>query len=297
MTVLVTGATGFIGSHLVNQLKKTDRVVALERDHLRDKWLLEALEGCVTVRGDIRDTRLLKRVLADYEVDKVYHLASQAIVRHAYYNPTETFDANVMGTVAVLDACRLLGVEKVLVMSTDKVYGDQTDAQVWSHFRISEPYGTSKICADLIAQTFAKVYGMKVVIPRSCNAYGYDPYNDRIIPNTIRACIRGKDPIIYKEDPSARQYIYVEDLAGALILLMNSYEGIHNIASRDVETQEEVVLEVLKHFPERKPVYIERGRTPEIWRQSMKVVNWLEPKTSFEEGIKLTVERFKEYGC
>lgn len=305
MMCLVTGAGGFIGSHLVNVLKSYSdyEVVVLLRDYVPKRWVNEALQGCVLVHGDIRSLPLLKRVITDYGVEWVFHLASQAIVKQAALNPLETFDSNIIGTVNVLEACRQLDVKKVLIQSTDKVYGNVLDATEETPLRATEPYSASKVAADVIAQSYMKTYGMGMVIPRSCNVYGLD-YSSRIIPNTVRSCLRGEPPIIYEgEKGTARQYIYVDEEVETLIFLMERFDGVVNIPG-DYKTQEEVVLEVLKHFPSLEPRYVAREAPKEIQRQSMLghlgLLEWMVsergiPKTGFEEGIRRTINRFQLY--
>lgn len=299
MTVLVTGASGFIGSHLVKRLTDDDeKVVSLVHDSpVWTRWLKESVKPTIKVHGDIRDSHFLRRVLNQYEVDKVYHLAAQSIVKRAYKDPVNTFDINVMGTVKLLEACRQLDVEKMIIQSTDKIYGNQIDATLESPLRATEPYGSSKIAADVAAQTFAETYGMNIVISRSCNCYGYDLAN-RIVSNTVRSCLRGESPVIYKDDKSERQYIYVKDLVDALKHLMDhTVPGICNICTSDVLNQEEVVLKILECFPQLKPRYVEKPDIKQIRSQSMTPVllNW-GPRYSFKEGIGLTIVTFRTYG-
>ena len=296
MRVLVTGATGFIGSHLCKALAdKGHEVIALVRDVRPSRWLREALRSCVKVRGDVTDYFSILRPINHYEVDAVAHLAAMSIVKTAYKDPINCFRTNVMGTIHVLEACRQIGVEKVLIQSTDKVFGNQIGATKDSRLIPTEPYGTSKICTDVAAQCFMNTYGMNIVITRCCNVYGFDPFNNRIVPNTVKACLRGESPIIYKGDTSSRQYIYIDDVVNSMICLIeNDVKGIFNIASHYVRNQEEVVLEILRHFPGLKPKYVEKPRLKEIHHQSM-VPDLPEKCTSFSEGIRLTIEKFKEY--
>jgi len=298
MRVLVTGATGFIGSHLCYELKKREfEVVALCRNIKPWRWLDEALEDCIMAFGDVTNQNQLRSIIARYEVDQIYHLAAHSIVKTAYKDPVGVFHTNIIGTANILEVARQTDIEKVLVMSTDKVYGNQENVDIDAPLIPTEPYGTSKICQDLIAQTFINTYGMKIIIPRSCNAYGYDLSN-RIIPNTIRACLKGESPIIYKGEKSKRQYIYIEDLVDALIhLMLNHNIGIFNIATQDILTQEQVVKRILEFFPHLKPRYVPRKRYLEIKHQSMKctVPNW-KPAHSFEEGIEKTIAAFKKWG-
>lgn len=293
----VTGCSGFIGSHLSKALTdKGEEVVGLVRDIVPSKWLDEALENVIKVKGDLRDFCLLKRILNQYEIEKVYSLGAQSIVSQSLKNPIETFDTNVMGTVKILEACRQLDIERVLIQSTDKVYGGGLNKGVNSPLNPVEPYGTSKACCDLIAQNFMKSYGMQIIISRPCNAFGYDK-NSRIIPNTIRSCLRGENPLIWQGEETKRQYIFVKDLVQALIFLVEKVGfGIFNIATPDVKTPEEVVMEILKHFPKLKPKYLRRERPKEISQQSMRFDNfgWIS-KYTFEVGIEATVEKFKKY--
>ncbi|GAH26504.1 unnamed protein product, partial [marine sediment metagenome] len=125
-------------------------------------------------------------------------------------------EGDVMGTTAVLEACRQLEVERVLIMNTDKVYGEKLGATVEDPYQPGEPYATSKSCQGFIAWSYMDTYDMDVVIPHSCNAFGYDPYSSRIFPNTIKACMRGEQPLIFENDSSIREYVYIDDLVGAL---------------------------------------------------------------------------------
>jgi len=301
MNAFITGATGFIGSHLCTKLKKTSKVVALFRDIYPSPWgdwLKEALSDCVLIRGDILDEKLIRRIIADYEPVQVYHLASQAIVKTAIKDPTNTFETNIMGTVNILEACRQVDVDKLMVMSTDKVYGNKMSATEDDPLVSTGIYETSKACQDLVAQAYMKTYDIPMVIPRSCNCYGYD-LAPRIVTNTIRACMRGDPPIIYEGEETNRQYIYVEDLCEALAHLMKhpTYKGIYNIATDDILTQKQVVETICRFFP-ISPQLVKREKPIlEIRSQSMKAhtFGW-SPKYTFEKGIQATIERFQKYG-
>jgi len=299
--IFVTGASGLIGSHLVSKLKERNKVICLVRDFLPSpwvKWISEALTPSVYVRGDISDDKLIRRILAEYEIDHVYHLASQAIVKTALKDPLGTFQTNIMGTVNLLEACRQIQPEKILVMSTDKIYGDRLNAEADDPAVAGGPYETSKSCQDLIAQSYMETCDMPIVIPRSCNAYGYD-LSPRIIPNTIRSCLKGEPPIAYEGEETKRQYVYVEDLVSALIHLMSHapYRGIYNIATNDFLSQKLVVIEICKFFP-LTPRFTKRDKPiKEIKSNSMVCSNFgWKPKYSFSQGIQKTIEAFKKYG-
>jgi len=301
--ILVTGATGFIGSHLVSKLQKENNVLILGRDQPPSpwtNWLSTALNHCASARGNILNQNLIRRLLAEYNIEIVYHLAAQAIVSAALKDPFGTLKTNILGTTTVLEACRQIDVEKVLFLSTDKVYGERekaVDAIVDDPVVAGGPYETSKSCADLIAQGYLRTYDMNIVIPRSCNAYGYD-LSKRIIPNTIRSCLRGEAPVAYEPDNTQRQYIYVEDLADALIhLAKHAYKGNYNIATNDILTQKQVVIEICKYFS-ISPKFLKRERPiKEIKFSSMlcSEFGW-KPQHTFSEGIQETIRRFKKFG-
>jgi len=305
LKVLVTGGSGFIGSHLVERLT-SDRyeIVVLVRDVLPSpwgNWLNEALKGAIQVRGDILDFNVLRRAVSDYECEAIFHLAAQAVVRKAQADPSTTIQTNVLGTLNVLEVSRQLDVPFTYIMSTDKVYFEGMDKKEEDALQAGEIYGTSKAMADLLAQSYAKTYGLKIAIGRACNCYGYD-LSPRIIPNTIKSCLKGENPIIYRGEETLRQYIYVNDLVTAIIhLAENRLTGIYNIATDDILTQEQVVLKILENFPTIKPKYVQREKpVKEIQKQSMdwnkiKNTGW-KPKYSFEAGIKETIEKFKTYG-
>jgi len=303
ISVLVTGASGFIGSHFASEMKKANRVIVLVRDVIPSpwaNWLNQALDGCVLVRGDILDANLLRRILAEYSVDSVVHFAAQSLVSVALKDPKTTFYINIEGTVNLLEACRQTDIEKIYVQSTDKVYGERTDAKEEDPLVSTGIYESSKSCQDLVAQAFAETYGLNIIIGRASNTYGYD-LAKRIIPNTIKSCLRGEPPIIFQEEHTLRQYIYVEDLVDAIAhLTMKKANGIYNIATDDILTQEQVVTKICKYFP-LTPKLVKRDKPlKEIQKQSvnwskLKAFGW-KPKHSFEEAIKITIERFRKYG-
>jgi CDP-glucose 4,6-dehydratase len=222
----VTGATGLVGSWLVRRLldAKAD-VVCLIRDWAPHSELVRSglIERVKVVRGDVRDQALLERILGEYEVATVLHLAAQTIVTIANRNPVSTFESNVAGTWALLEACRRSpAVKQVVLASSDKAYGDheQLPYTETTPLQGRHPYDVSKSCADLLAQSYAATYGLPVTITRCGNFYGGGDLNwNRIIPGTIRSLLRGQRPIIRSDGLYIRDYFYVEDGAAAYMLL------------------------------------------------------------------------------
>ena len=221
--VLVTGASGLLGSWLVARLlEQGARVVVLLRDLVPDALLETSGDRrrATTVLGDVRDGGLVERVLAEYEIDAVFHLAAQTIVEHAARNPVGTFRSNIEGTWEVLDACRRSGrTTRIVVASSDKAYGEQQELPYREEQPLqgSHPYDVSKSCTDLIAQSYAWTYGLPVVVTRCGNLYGGGDLNfNRLIPGSIRDALSGRAPTLRSDGTPLRDYLYVEDAARRL---------------------------------------------------------------------------------
>ena len=223
---LVTGATGFLGYWLTDTLVSagTD-VVCLVRDRVPQCELMRSrlVDRVKLVRGDVQDQELMERVLGEYEIDTIFHVAAQTIVSIANRNPISTFDTNIRGTWSVLEACRRSpAVKQIVIASSDKAYGDQEKLPYDESTPLEgrHPYDVSKSCADLIAQTYAKTYDLPLLITRCGNFYGGGDLNwNRIVPGTIRSILRDQRPVIRSDGSYIRDYFYVEDGAAAYIHL------------------------------------------------------------------------------
>jgi len=221
-----------VGSWVVRRLLELEAdVVCLLRDWVPESELVQAdLIGQTNlVRGEVQDQAVLERVLGEYEVDTVIHLAAQTIVGVANRNPISTFESNIAGTWRLLEACRRSPlVRQVVLASSDKAYGDQdvlpyTEATA---LQGRHPYDVSKSCADLIAQSYAVTYGTPVAITRCGNFFGGGDLNwSRLVPGTIRSVLRGLRPVIRSDGKSVRDYFYVEDGAAAYLMLAERLAG------------------------------------------------------------------------
>ena len=196
-SVFVTGASGLLGGWLSKQLlEKGANVTVLLRDWVPACEFVQQkeFERVNTVRGDIRDAALLERVLGEYEVEIVFHLAAQAIVGIANRNPISTFESNIQGTWNLLEACRRAPkIQAVLVASSDKAYGDQPVLPYTEEMPLqgNHPYEVSKSCADLITQAYITSYNLPAAITRCGNFYGGGDLNwNRVVPGTIRSVVR-----------------------------------------------------------------------------------------------------------
>ena len=249
---LVTGATGLVGGWLVRRLHELGAdVVCLVRDWVPQSELARTglLERVKVVRGDVCEQALLERALGEHEIDTVFHLAAQTIVGIANRNPVSTFEANIQGTWALLEACRRSPqVHQIVVASSDKAYGDQ-DILPYNEetpLQGQHPYDVSKSCADLIAHTYAKSYDLPVTITRCGNFYGGGDLNwNRIVPGTIRSLLRGQRPVIRSDGQFVRDYFYVEDGAAAYVLLAERLAANPSLRGEAFNFSNEIQVTVL----------------------------------------------------
>ncbi|WP_420143097.1 NAD-dependent epimerase/dehydratase family protein [Sphingobium sp.] len=225
-TCLVTGATGFLGGSLVAELiAQGAEVVALVRDMVpQSRFQAEGLSNrAKVVRGPLEEYEVIERALNEYAVDTVFHLGAQAIVGVANRNPISTFEANIKGTWVLLEACRRVGtVERIVIASSDKAYGDHTTLPYQEDFALQgrHPYDVSKSCADLIALSYAQTYRLPIAITRCGNLFGPGDLNsNRIVPGTCLAAIDGTRPVIRSDGSPVRDYVYVEDIVQGYLLL------------------------------------------------------------------------------
>lgn len=313
-SVLVTGATGLVGGWLVKRLVAAGAsVVAIVRDWVPQAELVQTglLEAVTSVRGDICDQAFLERVLGEYEVTTVVHLAAQAIVGIANANPISTFESNIAGTWRLLEACRRSPrVKQIVLASSDKAYGDAPELPYTEEtpLRGRHPYDVSKSCADLIAQSYFATYGLPVAITRCGNFYGGGDLNwNRIVPGTIRAVLRGDAPVIRSDGQFVRDYFYVEDGAAAYMhlaeqLAMRTELAGHafNFSNENQVTVLDLVRRILAALDsELEPVVLGQA-SHEIRKQHLSaakartMLGW-RPLYSLEEGISRTVTWYKNH--
>ncbi len=231
-TSFVTGATGFVGANLVAELlERGSAVVCLERDETQPNSLdlLKLREKVTVIRGAVDDLPLMSRILNEYEIDAVFHLAAQALVGAANRSPVSTFESNIRGTYLLLEACRLSStVKRIVVASSDKAYGSHTILPYSEDFKLNAlfPYDVSKACTDLISQSFAHTFDLPVAVTRSANIYGPADANlSRIIPGTILSVINGERPIIRSDGTPVRDFIFTEDIVSGYLLLAENIDA------------------------------------------------------------------------
>jgi CDP-glucose 4,6-dehydratase len=312
--VFVTGATGLVGGWLVKRILGVGAdVVCLVRDWVPQSEIVRtcSIDRVKVVRGEIRDQALLERVLGEYEITTVIHLAAQTIVGIANRNPVSTFETNIGGTWALLEACRRSPtVKQIVLASSDKAYGEHATlpCDEATSLQGCHPYDVSKSCADLIAHTYAKVYGLPVVITRCGNFYGGGDLNwNRIVPGTIRSVLRGQRPVIRSDGKYVRDYFYVEDGAAAYMLLAEQLAQDSNLAGQAFNFSNETQLTVLgmvetimKLMGSALVPDIRNEAAHEISRQYLsaakarRILDW-KPLFGLEDGLRKTIEWYRAF--
>ena len=312
--VMVTGASGFLGGWLVKRLLGAGAdLVCPVRDWVPGSQLIseKLTERVNLVRGDITDQGLMERVLGEYEVRTVFHLAAQTIVTIANRNPVSTFESNIRGTWSLLEACRRSpGIEQVVIASSDKAYGDQDSLPYNEDLPLKGiyPYDVSKACADLLAQSYAKTSGLPAVITRCGNFFGGGDLNwNRIVPGTIRSVLRGQRPVIRSDGQYIRDYFYIEDGAAAYMLLAEKLAEKPELAGGAFNFSNEIQMTVLE-LVEKILAVINSDLEPDVRDEvsheirhqylsagkARRLLGW-EPLFGLEEALQRTVKWYREH--
>jgi CDP-glucose 4,6-dehydratase len=302
--VFVTGATGLVGQWLTRALiAKGANLVLLVRDGV--PVMFDFAHSCNIIRGDVTDQPLMERILNEYDVEAIYHLAAMSIVQYGNELPREAYRTNVLGTVSLLEAARNVKPgARIAIASSDKAYGeaDHLPYTEDTPLRGRNPYDCSKTCQDLIAQSYQLTQGLNVAISRCGNIYGGGDLNwNRLIPNTIRRLIRGDAPVVYGTGDETRDLFYVEDVVAAyLTLIERNASGPYNFSTGEELTVRSVIETICRLMD--KPVHYQtlnqmRGQIPNQVLDSTRArteLGW-QPLYSLEDGLRLTIEWYREY--
>lgn len=310
----VTGATGFLGSHLTGMLADQGaQVVVLVRDQVPPTPLHQAWEHRVTVvAGDITDQPLLERLLGEYEILTVFHLAAQTVVGVANRNPVSTFDANIRGTWTLMEAARRSPlVEQVAVASSDKAYGAQPVLPYTEDMPLLavHPYDVSKACTDMLTFGYHQVFGVPASVTRCGNFFGPGDTNwNRLVPGSIRSLLRGESPVIRSDGSPIRDYIYIEDAAAAYLQLAEVMASDPRTVGQAFNFSTESQLNVLEFFdlireavgrPDIAPD-VRASARHEIQHQYLSaekaraMLGW-KPRYSVPEALAQTVEWYRAF--
>jgi CDP-glucose 4,6-dehydratase len=313
-SVFVTGAYGLLGGWLVKALLDRDAfVTVLRRDAVAASALaLEGTEGEVNVvRGDLCDTLLMERVLNEYEVDTVFHLAAQTIVGVANRAPLSTFETNIRGTWILLEACRHAGVQRTIVAASDKAYGahDELPYREGLALKARHPYDVSKAAADMLARSYWHTFSLPVAVTRFANLYGGGDLNlSRLVPETVLAAIEGRRPIIRSDGTPQRDFLYVEDAVAAYLAICELLEDRRGAGEafnagggrpRSVVEVAELICQIAGTGvePDVRGTGTPPGEIARQWVDSGKLrarTGW-EPRVELEEGLRRTIAWYRKY--
>ena len=310
--VLVTGADGFIGSHLTEQLiKEGCKVRAFVFYNSFNSWgWLDSLDPEVLSQveifaGDIRDPNGVRQAMKG--VDVAFHLAALIAIPFSYHSPDSYVDTNIKGTLNVLQAARDLSCERLLVTSTSEVYGTARYVPIDEDhpFQGQSPYSASKIGADRLAESFYRSFGLPVTIVRPFNTYGPRQSARAVIPTLITQMISGRDSIKLGALSPTRDFVFATDTAAGFLAIAKSEEAIGeeiNIAT-DTEISIGNLAEKLKYLtdsnavitsdeprmrPEKSEVFRLRGSSAKITR----LTTW-RPAYDLDQGLAATVSWFR----
>lgn len=313
---LVTGAGGFVGSWLANELvaQGADVVCLLYERHRRRPTNLDLLgEGATIVWGDLTDPASVQEAVLGQEVDSCFHLAAQPLVGVANDSPVPTFETNVLGTWTLLEACRQApSIERVVVASSDKAYGDQERLPYTEEMPLNGlyPYDASKACTDLLSRSYAKTFDLPLAVTRMANIYGGGDYNlSRIVPGTIRSALLGERPIVRSDGTPVRDYMHVDDAVAGYLTLAEQVAGdeitgeafnfgtnepvsVLDLVSRILEATGRADLEpeiqsTRKIHGEIDRQFLDSGRAERLlgWRA----------RVDLDEGLRRSVEWYREH--
>jgi NAD dependent epimerase/dehydratase len=310
--VLVTGADGFIGSHLVEALLEEGhnvRAFVYYNSFNSWGWLdtleKEKLSKIDVFTGDIRDPNGVKEAMKG--IDEVYHLAALIAIPFSYHSPDSYVDTNIKGTLNVLQAARDLGTKRILVTSTSEVYGTAQYVPIDEKhpFQGQSPYSATKIGADRIAESFYRSFNMPITIVRPFNTYGPRQSARAVIPTIISQLLAGKEEIKLGTLTPTRDFNYVKDTVRGFIEIAKSDETIGkeiNIATQKEISIGELAQELIDQInPKAKIVCDEQRMRPEKSEVNRllgsnekikKLTNW-EPRYSLKEGLAETIEWVK----
>ena len=304
MKILVTGHDGFIANAILGKLKEEGNfIVGIEKEKNTKK--LYRYSPDVEIIGDMRDYDLLRRIITEYEIDEIYHLASWPIASVCANDPYTTFDINIMGLVKLLEAVRHSGypVKNIIISTSDKAFGNApvpyTEKSPLSPLF---SYDTSKACQQMIALCYFRNYNLPIKIVACSNIYGPGDYNfTRVIPRTIARLYQGKPAWLWKDSENhIREFVYIDDCAEAFLTVRkNGQNGEVYCCGGTEYLKIKELMEKLCVLMDKNPNYhIQIGQRPinlmEIEEQyinstKLRNIGWI-PKMSLNEGLKKSIE-------
>ena len=306
-TVLVTGAGGFIGSHLTEHLVELGaNVKAFVRYNSRNDWGLlellpkEKLDGIEVIMGDLKDADAVRH--AAEEVDIIFHLGSLIAIPYSYVHPRETIETNILGALNVLTAAKENSIEKLIHTSTSEAYGTARYVPIDENHPLQgqSPYSASKIGADKIAESFYRSFELPIAIIRPFNTYGPRQSARAVIPTTITQALT-KEKIFLGSLHPTRDYTYVGDVVEGFVKVAESPESVGeviNIGSNFEISIGDLANKIISLAGKNTEIVTDpvrvRPQDSEVERlwcdntKAKRLLGW-ESTTSLDEGLKKTI--------
>jgi dTDP-glucose 4,6-dehydratase len=300
--ILVTGGAGFIGSNFVRHVLNETNCKVINLDRLSYAGNLRNIKGLrgnrrhIFVKGDIRNRKLADSLVQ--KVDAVVNFAAESHVDRSIRTPRVFVETNVLGTHALLEACRRFRA-RFEQISTDEVYGSRAEGSFKETDLLnpSSPYSASKAAADLLVNAYHVTYGLDVTLARSTNNYGPNQHPEKLIPRLITNALRGKSLPIYGAGKNVRDWIFVEDNCRAIQFVLEKGERgqIYNIGGSNERENIEIAAEILRRLslPESMIEHVP-DRPGHDFRYSLDCekihrLGW-RPLVPFEEGLQKTID-------
>jgi UDP-glucuronate 4-epimerase len=311
---LVTGAAGFIGSHLVKHLlERGDEVVGLDNfnDYYDPRIKRRNLEPCMDrssftlIEGDIRDRALMEKVFAEHNFHAVVHLAAMAGVRPSLERPDLYFDVNVNGTLNILECVKQFGTEKLVFASSSSVYGGNKKVPFSEEDDVSfpvSPYAASKRAGEIMCYTYHHLYGLNIYSLRFFTVYGPGQRPEMAIHKFVRRILKGEPIPMFGDGSSRRDYTYIDDIMDGVLKALDRCEGyrIYNLGESRTVKLSDLVARIESECG--KKAVIERlgdqpGDVPQTYADIERARSELgyAPSVPIEEGLKRFMAWYREW--
>ncbi|MED0965152.1 dTDP-glucose 4,6-dehydratase [Bacillus paramycoides] len=311
MNILVTGGAGFIGSNFIHyMLKKYETYKIINYDALTYSGNLNNVKSIQDnpnysfVKGEIQNGEMLEHVIHECDAQVIVNFAAESHVDRSIENPIPFYDTNVIGTVTLLELVKKYPHIKLVQVSTDEVYGSLGKTGKFTEetpLAPNSPYSSSKASADMIALSYYKTYQLPVIVTRCSNNYGPYQYPEKLIPLMVTNALEGKKLPLYGDGLNVRDWLHVMDHCSAIdtILHKGRVGEVYNIGGNNEKTNVDVVEQIIELLGKTKKDIefvtdrLGHDRRYAIEAQKMKNEFDWEPKYTFEQGLKETVEWYE----
>ncbi|XP_044472788.1 trifunctional UDP-glucose 4,6-dehydratase/UDP-4-keto-6-deoxy-D-glucose 3,5-epimerase/UDP-4-keto-L-rhamnose-reductase RHM1-like [Mangifera indica] len=309
--ILITGAAGFIASHVCNRLIRNYpdyKIVVLDKldycSNLKNLLPSKASANFKFVKGDIGSADLVNFLLITESIDTIMHFAAQTHVDNSFGNSFEFTKNNIYGTHVLLEACKVTGqIRRFIHVSTDEVYGETDEDAVVGNHEASQllptnPYSATKAGAEMLVMAYGRSYGLPVITTRGNNVYGPNQFPEKLIPKFILLAMRGLPLPIHGDGSNVRSYLYCEDVAEAFEVILHKGEvgHVYNIGTKKERRVIDVAKDICKLFsrdPEASIKFVDNRPFNDqryfLDDEKLKNLGWSE-RTTWEEGLKKTME-------